>query len=159
MANPTYTTEDDLRTFLSDLGVDLRTDHAPETAVTAAVRFASGRVFFACGNKYDADALSHSDWVAYCALVLAAAHLSRNRYNPVGLDDLEKQVLDQLELVRSGRALIPGIAAGRGSAPTVTNQRVVLDRYPSIRTERPRSTTGLGSPRRTDPTADAIDGG
>lgn len=158
MANPTYTTDEELRTFLSDLGVDLRTDHAPETAVIAAIRYASGRVYFHLG-AYDATALQSSDWVAYCALVLAAAHLSRNRYNPPGLADMEAQILAELELVRSGKAVVPGVAAGKGGAPTVTNQRVTLDRYPSIRTERPRSTTGQGSVRRVDPTADAIDSG
>lgn len=160
MPNPTYTTEADIRTFASDRGVDLRTDHDVDNAVPAAIRYASGRILFYCGARYDATALQSSDWVGYCCLILAAAHLCRNRFNDNPLAADEEAVLAELKQVQEGKATIPGIAAGRGMSPVVSNFRVDLNRYPGVRVERPRSTgTTEGYRRKTDPGADAINRG
>lgn len=160
MSTPSYTTEAELRTFMSDAGVDLRSDHDLDNAVPAAVRYASGRILFYLGAQYDADALSGSDWVAYCALILAAHHLCKNRLNPDQVASDYDEVLAELKAVQEKKLTIPGIAAGRSMAPVVSNFRVDLGRYPGVRVERPRSTGATdGYKRKIDPGADAVNGG
>ena len=76
----------------------------------------------------------------------------RNNPRPKTLDDDYAGVIKQLEAVQKGAAAVPGAALGKGAVPTVTGQRVDLQRYPGTVTERARSTgTASGYPRRTDP--------
>lgn len=161
MATPDYTAEARVNRRVSQLGVELRTDHDPDGATQEAIASASADVAFYCW-RYDPDALSRSDWVAKVATDLAVFHLCTLRLNPVprAVELLYEAAIEQLTKVQDGKAPVPDAPAGRGAAPTVTNQRVVLDRYPNIRTERPRSTgTAKGYRRRTDPGAERIDSG
>lgn len=155
-----YTTEAELRTYISDAGVNLRTEHDIISAIPAAIRYASGRILFYCGDQYTALALASSDWVAYCCLILATHHLCKNRLNPDQTASEYEEVLAELKLVKEKKYVIPGIAAGRGNSPVVSNFRVDLNRYPGVRVERPRSTgTTEGYRRRTDPGAEGINRG
>jgi hypothetical protein len=161
MAVPDYTTADRLAKRVSQLGVDLRADHDPDDATAEAIGSASADVVFFCW-RYDPDALSQSDWAAKVATDLAVYYLCALRLNPVPktVELMYERAYEQLTKVQDGKAVVPDAPAGRGGAPTVTNQRVVLDRYPNIRTERPRSTgVAKGYRRRTDPGAERIDSG
>lgn len=157
-----YTTAAALDARCSALGVDLRTDHAPTDSLEQSIEMADSQIEFYCQARYDPAALASSRWVATAALMLATYHLCWLRLNPVpGPVAAEyERILAELTRVQDGKAVIPGIPRGKSSAPTVTNQRVVLNRYPELRVEKPRSTgTAEGYPRRVDPTADAINEG
>lgn len=156
-----FTTEARVNRRVSQLGVELRTDHDPDVATQEAMESAAADVVFYCW-RYDPAALAQSEWVAKVATDLAVYYLCTLRLNPVPktVELMYERAVEQLTKVQDGKAVVPDAPAGRGAAPTVTNQRVVLDRYPNVRTERPRSTgTAAGYKRRTDPGAEAIDSG
>jgi phage gp36-like protein len=170
MATPQYTTAERLARRCSRLGVDLATDHAPDESaagddadggVGEAIDSASSDISFYCW-RYDPRSLSNVDWIGKIATDLAVYYLCqlRNNQPPKSVEKLYDKAVELLTKVQDGKAVVPGAAAGRGAAPSVSNFRVDMNRYPAVRVERPRSS---GSPegykRRTDPTAEAIDDG
>jgi hypothetical protein len=70
-----------------------------------------------------------------------------------------ERAVEQLEKVQTGQLQVPGGVRTKSAAPTVTNRRVALDRYPATRVERPRSSgTAEGYVRRVDESADGAVG-
>lgn len=167
---PQYTTETRLRYRCSQLGVDLRSDHDPNTAASSAdatgaigeaIESASADISFHCW-QYSPSALSSIEWIAKIATDLAVYYLCQLRNNspPDSVTTMYERALKWLEKIQDGKAIVPGAPAGRGAAPVVSNFRVDLNRYPAIRVERPRSSgSAEGYKRRTDPSAEVIDGG
>jgi phage gp36-like protein len=156
-----FTTESRITKRVSQLGVDLRVEH-DVAALDDVIEDASAEVRWYL-PQYDETALAASDWVQKKATDLAVYFLCGLRLNPVpdSAQALYDEAVKQLSKVQDGKAVIPGIARGKSAAPTVSNFRVDLQRYPGIRVERPRSTGQKddGRRQRTDPGAEVIDSG
>lgn len=162
MSLPAFTTAARIAKRVSQVAIDLRTDHDPDGSLDEVIADATAEVYFYCW-RYSPASLALSEWVQSKATDVAVYFLCCLRLNdaPGSAQTLFDHAIKQLEMVQSGKVVIPGVAAGKGSAPTVTTQRVAFGRgYPYIRTERPRSTgVAEGYKRRTDESADAIDRG
>ena len=157
-----YCTLADVTLYASDLAVELRTDDAGDAeAVGQAIARASADLEAFCW-RYDPAALAQSAWVASKCLTLTLWYLCGRRMNgrPDAVAEEYAEAKEQLLLVQQGKTRVPGAPLSKGAVPTVTHQRVDLQRYPALRTERPQSTgRAEGYPRRTDPSADAINQG
>lgn len=166
-----YTTRAALDQHLSALGVDLYAGDAAEgtaggpagwdEAVAMAIERGSADVDYYC-QRYSPVRLAAAPWVQSKALTIALWYLCGRRANERPKEVVEdyQEAVKQLTLVLEGKARVPGVPTGKGNVPSVTNQRVVLDRYPSLRTERPRSVgTAEGYRQQTDTSADGVFGG
>lgn len=161
MSIPAYTDADRIGRKVSILGIDLRVDHDPE-ALDQCITDASAEITFYCW-RYNAAALAQSDWIQKAATDIAIYFLYCLRGNepPISVKEMYEKTLENLTKVQDGKTVLSGVPLGQSGAPTVTNYRVDLDRYPSMRVERPRTTgkAPQGYKRRIDPTADRIDMG
>ena len=150
-----FTTAELITARVGALGVDLRTDDDP-ASLDDVIDAASARIDFYCA-AYSAASLASSRWVLEMATIIAVYYLCMRRLNevPKAVDELYSQALLELTKVQEGKASVPGAVHARRPVALI-QQRVVLDRYPGVRVERPRSTgTAAGYVRRTDPGADA----
>lgn len=166
-----YTTAARLAARVSQPGVDLRTDHDPNEAddgvspatgaLYEAIDSASADIEMYCW-AYSPATLLLSRVVGNLATDLAELRLYELRGDtpPSAVQKKADRALEYLQKVMDNKARIPDAAMGKGAAPVLSNFRVDLGRYPGVRVERPRSTgTAEGYRRRTDPGADAVDGG
>jgi phage gp36-like protein len=156
-----YTTKANITTRISQIALDLRDDHeaVPDAVVDHAITWASSQIDFYCA-RYPASSLVSNAWIQSVTTDLAVFYLASYRYNPApaSAGELYEEAKEKLQLIQQGKAVVPNAAAGRDSLPTVTHQRVDLNRYPSLVTERPRSTgEAEGYRRPVDHTADLID--
>lgn len=157
MADALYTTEAALALKLGQVGVDLRSDDDP-TALADVIDEASATVDGHLLSKYTAAALAANREVGHACRAIACMYLCERRGEPppASVENAYKRYLEWLKAVAAGTVVLPG-AARVASGPIVSNQRVALDRYPSLVVLRPQSTRpAQASPRRTDPDADAI---
>lgn len=139
-----YTTASAILTRVSQLGVDLRTDESPpppDDPIVEAITEASADIDFHCLLQYPAAQLATSRWIAARAIDCAVYHLCCRRFEtpPASVTKRYETAIEQLELVRTGQAKVPGIARSRGAAPTLSQPRIDLRRYPASRIEKPRS--------------------
>ena len=155
----TYCTPEDIALYASDLAVELRTDDADGAAAVAqAIARASADIDMYC-FRYASQSLAANGWVTSKCITVALWFLCGRRLNsrPDAVAEEYAEAKEQLMLVQQGKAHVPGAPQGKGSVPTLTQQRVDLQRYPGLRTQRPLSTgKAEGYPQRTDPSADAI---
>lgn len=158
----TYCTSADVALYASDLAVELRTDDASDvSALAQAVGRASADIEMYC-FRYDPESLALSSWVNSKCITLAVWWLCGRRLNsrPESVQQEYEEAKEQLLAVQKGLAQVPGAPMGKGSVPTLTQQRVDLQRYPGMRTQLPLSTgKAAGYIQRTDPTANAINRG
>lgn len=151
-----YTTAAAVEALAGTYAVDLRTDDGTESAlVAAAIAYANGRVDFYCQRYANAE-LAAQQWVQDVATLIALRWLCLRRLNdvPKSLETEWAERKEELELVREGKATVPGAAATRRPL-TVTNYGVDDRRFNGkVRVDTNRSTGVPGDlPRRTDPTA------
>lgn len=160
MADPTYTTAGAVNDLAGELAIDLRTDDGSEaTLVASAIDYASGRIDFYTVPPYSQTALAASRWIRDVATIFALHWLCLRRLNeaPASLETERKERLDELHLIKEGKASVPGVARSRRPV-TVTNQRIDLRRLNNQpRSDRARSTGAPGDYRRpTDPEGEAL---
>lgn len=160
-AAPAFTDGSELASWLSQEAVDLRADHSPETAVAKAAARANNEVYHHLGSKYDATALLDSSWVCQVADELALYWLCRMREGgmPPEVAERAKEIRAELKDIQTGKVDLPTVAVQKSALPGVVNQAVRLGTYPSVRTERPRSTSTEGYHRKIDPSADVVNQG
>lgn len=157
MADLAYTTAAAVTELAGQLAVDLRTDDTDlDTAVAAAIDFASGEVDFYC-SRYAQAELAANRWVANTAAFIAVRWLCLRRLNEVPKAvqaEWEDDLKPKLEAVQQGKASVPRAAATRRPG-TVTNYHVDLRRFNNQgRVDRNRSTGQARDYKRpTDPTA------
>ena len=158
----TYCTPEDLALYAGDLAVELRTDDVEAAAgVAQAIERASADLEMYC-FRYDPVSLAANAWAKSKCLTLALWFLCGRRLNgrPDAVAEEYAEAKEQLLLVQQGKARVPNAPQGKGSVPTLTQQRVDLQRFPGLRTQRPLSTgKAEGYPQRTDPSADSIQRG
>ena len=164
MPDVQYCEAADVEKLAGELAVDLRTDDdtAGEDAaalVPRAIDYASRRVDFYCVPPYSPAGLAGNGWVRDVAVTLAVYWLCLRRLNdvPGSVAAEREERLQELQMVREGKAQVPGAAPSRRPV-TVTNQLVDLRRANGqVRTDRSRSTgAAKGYRRPTDPTAEAL---
>lgn len=154
-----FTTRANIETRVSALGVELRDDHDTANAVPLAIEWASSQIEFYCA-RYPRPSLLANRWIRSVATDLAVYYLATHRLNPSpkSAEMLYEEAIRKLELIQQGKAVVPNAPTGRDSLPTVTHQLMQLGRYPTIVTERPRSTgTAEGYRRPVDNAADIVD--
>lgn len=150
------TTGDTIALRLSQLGLDLRTDDAPADAPDDCAAEASAWVRLFLGSRFTEADLAANAWVGYAARAFGVYYvcLRRNEPIPSSVQQERDEYQKTLERINSGELQLPGVGQAP-SIPRVSNQSVVLDRFPSLRVSRPQSTPPAAPPtRRYDRGAD-----
>ncbi len=146
-----YLTESDLQALMSIDGETGRLDDnndgsistPPEsTYLTAAINWATSKVNFYALSLYSASDLSTSYLVNQWAVVCGAKWLSSRRGNPApgSFDDLYKETIEDLKLIKTGEYQIPDLGYRAIAWPAWSNVRVdILRTFQRVRVERPIS--------------------
>lgn len=146
----TYCTSAEVEALLSSDGLTGRVDDdasgtrsATESGyISSAISWATSRVNFYCLQQYAAIDLSDSWLVNNWCVICAAYWLSCRRGNPSpgSFDQLYKEAIEDLKLVKSGTYQIPDVALRSAAWPAWSNVRVdALYSLRKIRVERPIS--------------------
>lgn len=154
-----FSSDDDVVSLLSQLGLDARLDDQDAGGQAAflsrAHNWATGRILFYCAPFYDASAMASSWLVNEWASVLATFWVCVRRVNPLpdvirqlvyGGDGLGEGVMGDLKDVREGRAQIPDVGARNVPWPAYSNVRV--DPRFRVRQVRVIRQTSEGTPTR-----------
>jgi hypothetical protein len=149
-----YVTQTDLEKRAGAQAVSLRLDDDP-AAVTEAIADGCAEVDFYLAPRYDpaAAAFAANSWVRRAAVVACLVTLCERRLNsvPKALAAEWERWQAKLELIRTGAAIVPGLAQRKGDVPVLSQPRVRLWPYPRTLTERGRSTGHpAGYPLRDD---------
>jgi phage gp36-like protein len=159
-----YCEPSDVIARLSEVAAELRTDDIPIADVTVSVgdciEEASAEIDAMLTGRYPTAQLALNRWVKFCCRSIACSFLCIRRSQDVPgsiAADCERY-REQLKLFASGAVKLPGVPSIPGG-PSVSNQSYDNNRYPALRTERPRSTPRDRLPtRRIDPNADSLTG-
>jgi phage gp36-like protein len=139
--SPVYTTRDKIARRISQLGIDALTDDDVDSingAIEDATTEVNGYMFI----LYDATRLAASQWIQMRATDLAVLFISSRRNNPAPQEAVRRyeRALKELELYGSGARPLPDAAMRKSAAPVLSNQRVRMQPFPHVVTERSQST-------------------
>lgn len=119
----------ELERLYSQVGVELRTlDGNETTIIDEIVEWASETIASFTLHHYDTDNLETSPWARRRATVLAAYYLSQRKGNPAQFVAEAKRVMEELELVRTNKIIIPNVPVRAADVPAISSFRVD-DRY------------------------------
>lgn len=127
-----YCTTADVQSILSEHGVTAYTDDDLDgttdgTLIADAIeRTATLKIDFIVGQRYKLTDLASNTWVKWANATLAAADLSTRRNMPMSesLAVKRQEVIEQLTMVATGQARIPGEPERMDHLPSVTNYDV-----------------------------------
>jgi hypothetical protein len=153
----TYCTQADLEALLSVDGHTGRLDDdatgtlsATESGyLTKAINWATDRVNFYLGSQYASTNLANSWLVNNWAVICAAYWLSCRRGNPPpgSMDQLYKEAVEDMKLVKSGQYQLPDTALRDSAFPAWSNVRTdFLYALRRVRVQRPISDKTSTSP-------------
>ena len=145
----TLTSEGAIKRWLSVEGLELRTDHSAESLAEANVN-ALGEMEFYLADRYrlDSPEVLASRWLQQVTLIFTLFHLfsQRNDQPASNIVSLRQGYLENLEKIRIGDAVIPGVPTGSTCAPALLNMSVVHDAYPSLFVDKRRSVMPAENP-------------
>ena len=123
------TSSAELERLFSQVGVELRTlDGDQTTIVDEIVDWVTETIASFTLHHYDTENLEASPWARRRATILAAYYLSQRKGNPAQFVAEAKRVMEELELVRTNKILIPNVPVRAADVPTISSFRVD-DRY------------------------------
>lgn len=123
------TSQGELERLYSQVGVELRTLDGNDTDILdEIIAWASETVASYTLHHYDTTELLTSPWARRRATVLAAYYLSQRRGNPAQFVAEAKRVMEDLELVRTNKVLIPDARVRAADVPAISSFRID-DRY------------------------------
>ncbi len=143
-----YATQSDVQRVLSELGTTLRIDDDADGVgetpnMTYALEEASEQIDFHLLQRYEASDLTASDYVTKATAAIAACLLSRRRGNsvPPSLDKSCEKYEEQLKMIMTGEAELPGASLRNDPGITTSGLEVDLTRpNMPVRRSRLRST-------------------
>ena len=140
----TYTSQDEIERFLSQDGVDARTDDLANADDwwDDLIAMATDKVNFYCERWYDPEDMASNRWIRNHATVLGAFYLSLRRADPGIYHDLYQLYVAELEEVHSGRMQVPRLPQRGDLVPSMSNLEID-ERYPH-RKIRVDPTTSVG---------------
>lgn len=127
--SPVYTTKEEISRLISQAGLNLRVSDLNgadlEAYWTELIEEATETVNQYCSWTYDRNDLAGSRWVRSRTTWIAVVLLCRRRGNPVPDSFLQRydEILEELELVRLGLLLIPGLPLTSDLLPAMSNLR------------------------------------
>lgn len=115
-----------------------------DTKVLNAIVRAEQRIQQYALNRYTDTLLQSNEWIRWCCATFAAVQLARRRGNaiPNGLQDEYDEYLAHLQLVRDGKAEVPGLLPR--SEPGMTMSNVTYDQSSRRRKIRVSKTISAG---------------
>jgi len=122
------TSREEIERLYSTVGVTLRHEDGDSLIIDEIVLWASETVASYTLKHYNTSDLVASPWARRRATILAAYYLSQRRGNPPQFLPEAKRVLEDLELVRSDKIIIPGVPSRAASIPAISTYRID-DRY------------------------------
>jgi hypothetical protein len=152
-----YTDEDDIHAVLSVTGELALLDDRGTGQLSVAeegfrdtiIKWATARCNYQLLGKYAASELANS-WIVndWCSFVAAFILGCRRGNTPAGaLRELYEQAMEDMKLVRQGKAKIPDIGTRTSAWPFWSNVRVdVVHRVRKIRVQRSQSEYQSGAP-------------
>lgn len=139
-----FTSRREMESLLSSLGVDLRTEDAPEGLADYYADDATGDVLFYLAHVGPVEALAVNRWVRSAATVRGALLLTGHGGEPFNETLLARweRTEELLLMVLQRKATVPGFVAAvpHGGGPVIVNPRLDPQRMPPVRRVGPAST-------------------
>ena len=148
--NPQYCVQGDIEALLSVNGLMLGMNDSETGGISPTelgyltnqgINYATARINDYCAGRYDQDQLATSWTINDFATVLAARWVRLRRGNPVpsSLDELYKEVMENLKEVKRGAYSLEDLQERVSGAPLWSNIRVTLHDLRRVRVEMPIS--------------------
>jgi len=120
-----YTSEDEMKQLFGEEGVSLRMDDVDvdeyEDTITDIIADATETCDLYLRARYDQSDLATSKWVRRRATFIACYYLSRRRGNPAEYVTQYEEARADLEDVKDGDLLLPGVPVSASMTPTMSN--------------------------------------